>query len=153
MSSLYFLLKNNNKKMGKKTTQKNKKKKTQHKTDDGFCFFYFFPLFFSFLSFSFFLFFFFFCQWQEDGMLSAQRILVPMHFPLSTTFRLPNAPQTLGYRSQTPWPRPSQHRHRLEGAVSLLEMQLVLTGRAIKRWPEELGERFGWWEADPTGCS
>lgn len=31
--------------MGKKTTQKNKKeKKTQHKTDDGFCFFdFFFP--------------------------------------------------------------------------------------------------------------
>lgn len=110
-----------------KRTKKEEKKPSTKPTMD----------FVSFDVFFFLLVFFFFCQLQEDEMPSAPRILVPLCFSLPT----PSVCQRL----------PS-HRATCARRQALPQLTLTPAGRgtsqprgsscAIRRWPEELGERF-----------
>lgn len=107
--------------MGKKTTQKNKKEKTQHKSNDGFCFFDFF---------------FFFCPRQEDEMPSARRILVLWisHCPQPQAARAPGTPGHVCQTRGLP-----QLVLRREGNSS------------ARRWPVERGNGLivGWGHVPP----
>lgn len=134
VSSLYFLLKKQQKDGEKKTTR-TKRKKTQHKTNDGF---YFESFFFSFFA-------------------NGKKMGCPRHRG-SSSLHTSRCPQPSGCQTlpdirlhladATALPRPPPD---VAGRGALLHWSCSRSSRALRRWPEELGEWIGWSEAGPTG--
>lgn len=127
VSSLYFLSSNNNnkKRWGKKPLERTQREKPSIK------------LTMDFVSLTFFL-----PMARRWDALSTEDPC-PFDFPLPTTFRLPDAPQTPATCTRCRGPTPGHS----DGSISVLEVQPV--PECPLEGPEELGKWFGWSEAGP----
>ncbi|KAI5942835.1 Casein kinase I isoform epsilon [Manis javanica] len=97
-----FIKQQQQKKMGEKTTRKNTKRKTQHKTDDGFCFFDFF-----------------FANGKKMGCPQHRRSL-SLRFPTAHNLQAARRSPNTSYVHQMPrpHPRPLRREHLCAGGAA-----------------------------------